>query len=75
MFRVQVAFIGTFAVFGGVWGCVFTVLSILTFNSIALGLIAQAIGLCSGIVAAIKVRREVRVRPAYVSDTPYGWWP
>lgn len=63
MFRVQVAFVGTFAVFGGTWGAVFGVLSAFTFNSIVLGWTAQVIGLSVGIYAAIRVRKQVRVRP------------
>lgn len=63
MFRVQVAFVGTFAVFGGTSGAVFGVLSAFTFNSIVLGWTAQVIGLSVGIYAAIRVRKQVRVRP------------
>ncbi len=74
LFRAQVIFIGTGAVLGGTWCAVFGLLSALTSNLIVLG-IGQVAGLGLGMYVAVRVRKEVRRRPAYVSTSPYGWWP
>jgi hypothetical protein len=75
LFRAQVAILGTFMVFGGTTGAVFSLLSLLTPASLRLELFAKLIGVVAGVLAAIRVRREVRTRPEYVSSSPYGWWP
>jgi hypothetical protein len=75
LFRAQVKFVGTFAVFGGTWCAVFALLSKLAVASLILGWIAQLVGLCAGAYAAMHVRRQVRARPEYVSSNPHGWWP
>jgi membrane associated rhomboid family serine protease len=75
MFRIQVAVIGTLAVFAGTWFATFSILSLLTFGSVLLGWIAQLIGVLTGIALALRVRKEVKTRPEYVSNSPFGWWP
>jgi membrane associated rhomboid family serine protease len=75
LFRGQIFFVGTFGVFGGTWMAVHSILWLLTFGSIGLGWAAQLLGVCAGVFAAVYVRNEVKKRPAYVSDSPYGWWP
>ena len=75
LFRAQVVLVGTFMVFGGTFGVVFSALSRLTFRSAILQVLAQLICLVVGVLAAIRVRKEARSRPEYVSSSPYGWWP
>jgi hypothetical protein len=75
LFRAKVAIIGSLAVFGGTWCAVFALLSRLVLVSPILSGIAQLVGLCAGVSAAIYVRKEVRARPEYVSSNPHGWWP
>jgi hypothetical protein len=75
LFRIQMAILGTFMVFGGTTGAVFSLLSLLTFGSVRLELSAKLIGVVAGILAAVWVRKEARRRPEYVSNSPYGWWP
>lgn len=75
LFRVQVAFVGTFMVFGGTAGAIFSLLSLLTLRSALLQVLAKLIGVAAGVLAAIHVRKEARTRPEYVSNSPYGWWP
>jgi cytochrome c biogenesis protein CcdA len=75
LFRAQVAILGTLMVFGGTAATVFSLLSLLTSASVRLELFAKLIALVAGVLAAIRVRREVRTRPQYVSSSPYGWWP
>jgi membrane associated rhomboid family serine protease len=74
-FRVQIAILGTFAVFAGTWLAVFSLLSLLTFGSSSLGWIAQLMGIVAGIVVAVLVRKEAKTQPPYISKSPYGWWP
>jgi hypothetical protein len=73
IFRAQITFAGTFAVFAGTSGAVFALLSELTFNSLVLGWVAQLVALSSGVYAAVRVRKEVRARP--VPSNPHGLWP
>ena len=75
LFRAQVVLVGSFMVFAGTFGLVSFLLSILTFRSAVSQLLARLTGLIVGIVAAIRVRKEARSRPEYVSSSPYGWWP
>ena len=75
LLRAQMAILGTFMVFGGTTAAVFSLLSLLTSASVRLELMAKLIGAVAGVLAAIHVRREARIRPEYVSNTPYGWWP
>ena len=75
LFRAQVVLVGTLMVFGGTFGVIVSLLSLLTFRSLVLQLLARLIGLVVGVLAAICVRKEVRSRPEYDSDSPYGWWP
>jgi len=75
LFRAQMAVFGTFAVFGGTWFAIYSLLSLLTFGSVVLDGVAKLVGLALGLFLAVRVRREVKARPAYVSDSPYGWWP
>jgi membrane associated rhomboid family serine protease len=75
LFRAQMVLMGTFMVFGGTFGVVSSLLSLLTFRSAILQLLARLIGLVVGVLAAIRVRKEVRSQPGYVSTSPYGWWP
>lgn len=74
-FRAQMAVLGTFMVFDGTTAVVFSLLSLLTAASVRLELLAKLIGVVAGVLAAIYVRKEARTRPAYVSSSPYGWWP
>jgi membrane associated rhomboid family serine protease len=69
------AILGTLAVFGGAWFAIYSLLSLLTFGSVALDLIAKLVGLIAGVILAVRVRREVKSQPPYISNTPYGWWP
>jgi hypothetical protein len=75
LFRAQMAILGTFMVFGGTTASVYSLLSLLTSASVRLELLAKLIGVFAGVFAAIRVRREARTRPEYVSSSPYGWWP
>jgi hypothetical protein len=75
LFRAQMAILGTFMVFGGSTAAVFSLLSLLTSASLRLELAAKLIGVIVGVLAAIRVRREVRTQAEYVSSSPYGWWP
>lgn len=75
LFRVQVAVIGTIAVFGGTCGALSSLLQPATFHSVALGWIMVLTAVAAGVVAAVYVRREARARPMHKSTSPYGWWP
>jgi len=75
LFRIQMAILGTFMVFGGTTGAVFSVLSLLTFSSVRLEVSAKLVGVVAGIIAAAWVRKEARNHPEHVSSGPYGWWP
>jgi hypothetical protein len=50
-------------------------LSELIFGFALLQLLARLIGVVVGVVAAIRVRKETRSPPEYISSSPYGWWP
>jgi hypothetical protein len=58
LFRVQVALIGTIAVFGGTYGALHALLQFATFGSVVLAWIMVLTAVATGIVAAIYVRRE-----------------
>lgn len=58
LFRIQIAILGTFAVFAGTCSAVFSLLSLLIFGSESLGWIAQLMGVVAGILVALRVRRE-----------------
>lgn len=75
LFRLQVAFLGTFAVFGGITGALYTLLQFATFGSVVLGWIALLLSIAAGVFVAVRVRREVKARPVHESKSPYGWWP
>ena len=75
LFRVQVAVIGTIAVFGGTYGALHELLQIAAFGSVAVGWIIVLTAVATGIVAAVYVRREASARPMHKSASPYGWWP
>jgi len=75
LFRLQVAVIGTIAVFGGTYGALNGFLQFATFGSVALGWTMVLTAVATGIVAAIYVRREANARPMHQSNSPYGWWP
>ena len=47
-------------VFGGTFGVMVSLLSLLTFRSVVLQLLARLIGLVVGVLAAIRVRKEAR---------------
>lgn len=74
VFRLQITLLGCFMVFGGVAACINLIASPWSRRSL-LGWIAILLAYASGVVAAVYVRKEVRARPPYVSNTPYGWWP
>ena len=57
------------------FGVVVSFLSELTFGFALLQLLTRLIGVVVGVVAAIRVRKETRSPPEYVSSSPYGWWP
>ena len=73
--RFQIAALGTFAVFAGTTGTVFSIVSPLAFAPAALGWMTRVTGIMFGIIAAIHVRKEAKAKPTYVSTTPFGWWP
>jgi hypothetical protein len=75
LFRVQVAVIGTVAVFGGTYGALHELLQFLAFRSVALGWIIVLTAAATGVVVALYVRREASARPIHKSSSPYGWWP
>ena len=75
LFRAQMAILGTFVVFGGTTAAVFSLLSLVIPASVRFEVIAELIGGVAGVFAAIRVRKEARTRPQYVSTSPYGWWP
>ena len=75
LFRAQMILVGTFMVFGGTFGVVSSLLSLLTFGSAVLQVLSRLIAIVLGVLAAIRVRKEARARPEYVSSSPYGWWP
>ena len=58
MFRIQVAVIGTLAVFGGTCGAVHGLLQFAAFGAVALGWIMVLAAVATGMVAAVYVRRE-----------------
>ena len=57
------------------FGVVVSFLSELTFGFALLQLLTRLIGVVVGVVAAIRVRKETRSPPEYISSSPYGWWP
>jgi len=75
LFRTEVAVVGTVAVLGSTWATVRSLFSLLTTSSAVLTAVMQLAGLAAGAAAAIYVRKEVSIRPPYVSASPYGWWP
>jgi membrane associated rhomboid family serine protease len=74
-YRVQTASLGTFMVFAGTWGAIFSLVSLLGNGSALLAWIGHLLGVAAGIFAAARVRGEAKLRPPYVSNSPYGWWP
>ncbi len=75
LFRVQVAVVGTIAVFGGTYGALHSLLQFTAFGSVVLDWIMVLVAAATGIVAAVYVRREANARPMHKSNSPYGWWP
>jgi hypothetical protein len=75
LFRIQAAILGALMVFGGTTAAVRAVVSPLTHGSAALEWTANLIGVLAGVLAVAYVRREVKSRPPYFSNTPFGWWP
>ena len=75
LFRVQVAVIGTIAVFAGTYGALHGLLQFATFGFVALGWIMALTAAAMGVVAAVYVRREANSRPMHKSTWPNGWWP
>jgi hypothetical protein len=73
--RAQVAVVGTFAVVGGTAGSISRLLSVVPVRSQFLAAAIVVIGLSAGVMAAIYVRKEVRVLPPHQSTDPNGWWP
>lgn len=66
---------GTLMVFGGTTGTVRSLLSLFTTNSAQFEWTANLVGATAGVIAAVYVRKQVKKRPPYVSNTPFGWWP
>jgi hypothetical protein len=75
LFRLQVTAVGTFAVFFGAFGAIFSALLWIAFFSPALLVLPVIFGISCGVYAVIYVRKEVKSRPAYASSNPHGWWP
>lgn len=75
LFRAQVFLVGTFAVFGGTCGALYSLLQLAAFGSAVLDWVIRLAALVAGILAAIHVRKEVKARPVHESKSPYGWWP
>lgn len=75
LFRVQVAVVGTVAVFGGTCGALYELLRFATFGSVALGWMMVLTAVAAGILAAVYVRCEANALPMHKSNSPYGWWP
>jgi hypothetical protein len=74
LFKFQVIFVGSFALFFGTFGAIFfMLLSMFTFDSEFLKLLLLVLATLGGIAALILVRREVRARPPYISSG--GRWP
>ena len=60
-------------VFGGTGAAVFSLLPLLiTSGSGRFELAARMIGVVARVLAAIRVRKEARTRPEYVSSSPTG---
>ncbi len=75
LYRIQAAVLGTFMVFAGTWGAIFSLLSLLGSGSVLLAWIGHLLGMAAGIFVAARVRGEAKLHPPYVSNSPYGWWP
>ncbi len=75
LFRFQVTAVGTFALFFGALGSIFAALHWVAVFSPALLVLPVILGIFCGTYAVIYVRKELKSRPAYVSNNPHGWWP
>ena len=73
--RVQVAFVGTFAVWGGTWGALTMAITLVTPWEAWMHFVATATGCIAGVIAAALVHRERKVRAPHRSEHPLGWWP
>jgi hypothetical protein len=75
IYRVQIACMGSFAVFAGTWGAILNIFALLIHRLRVTRRTALFAGAALGIAAAIYVRREVRARqrpqPASVNRS----WP
>ncbi len=75
IYKWQITIVGSFAVFFGSVGVVFYLLSWMeTFSPLFMPVVIL-VAIVSGIYVSIHVRKEVRSRPKYVSDSPFGLWP
>jgi hypothetical protein len=75
LFRLQVAVMGTIAVFGGTYGALHGLLQFINVGSVVLSWMMTTAAAATGLVAAVYVRREANARPMHKSTSPYGWWP
>jgi hypothetical protein len=72
LFRLQIAVLGSFFVFGGACGAVMGVLQALTFR---FGTPETIVSCVAGVFAAVFVRREVKSRVRNKNRSAFGWWP
>jgi len=73
--RIQVGFVGTFAVWGGTWGALTMALTLVTPAKPWMQFVTAATGCIAGAFAAVLVHRERKLRVPHRSEHPLGWWP
>ena len=75
IYRVQIAVMGSFAVFAGTWSVVLNILALLIHRLPVTRRTALFAGAVMGIAAVIYVRREVRVRQQPQPPSTNRSWP
>jgi hypothetical protein len=75
IYRVQIAVMGSFAVFAGTWSVVLNILALLIHRLPVTRRAALFAGAALGIAAVIYVRREVRARQRLQPPSTNRSWP
>jgi hypothetical protein len=75
LFRLQVTAVGTLAVFFGASGSIFAALYWIASFAPVLLTLPVILGGFFGVYSVTYVRKELKSRPAYISNNPHGWWP
>ena len=75
IYRIQIACMGSFAVFAGTWSAVLNILALLIYRLPVTRRTALFAGAVLGIAAVLYVRREVRARQRLQPASTNPSWP